>query len=72
MRALERLTLLIKESKVGRELPRTHILDLLRATIDVVIQFEVTNHRRTIKVFAFGRLPPGEPRMMDSSFHLVS
>ena len=47
--ALEQLMLLVKESAAGRDLPRTDILDLLRATIDVVIQFEVRDHHRTIK-----------------------
>ena len=51
--ALEQLMLLVKESAAGRDLPRTDILDLLRATIDVVIQFEVRDHHRTIKEISF-------------------
>ena len=41
--------LLTKESKVGCGPTRADIHQLLRATIDVVIQFEVVNHRRGIK-----------------------
>lgn len=50
--ALEQLMLLIKESKAGRELPRADIHALLRTTIDVVIQFEVTDHKRRIREMA--------------------
>ena len=41
--------LLTKESKVGRGPTRADILQLLRATIDVVIQLEAVNYRRGIK-----------------------
>lgn len=36
--AFEQLTLLIKESDAGRDIERTEILNLLRATINVVVQ----------------------------------
>lgn len=36
--AFEQLTLLIKESDAGRDIERTEILNLLRASIDVVVQ----------------------------------
>lgn len=51
--ALEQLMLLIKASKAGRELPRTDIHELLRATIDIVIQFEITNHVRCISEIVY-------------------
>lgn len=36
--AFEQMTLLIKESNAGRDIERTEILNLLRASIDVIIQ----------------------------------
>ena len=40
---------------VSLAVARADILELLHATIDVVIQFEVSNHRRSIKTITFRR-----------------
>jgi type IV secretion system protein VirB11 len=47
--AFEQLMLLVKESTSGRELSRVDILELLHRAIDVVIQFDVQQHRRGIR-----------------------
>lgn len=57
--AFEQLTLLIKQSRAGAELSRTDIKNLLYTLVDVVIQFGVENHRRTIKEIWF---EPGRKR----------
>jgi type IV secretion system protein VirB11 len=46
--AFEQLTLLIKQSPAGRELPRREIHALLHAVVDVVIQFACRRQRRFI------------------------
>jgi type IV secretion system protein VirB11 len=46
--AFEQLTLLIKQSYAGRELPRREIHALLHAVVDVVIQFACRRQRRFI------------------------
>ena len=57
--AFEQLTLLIKQSRAGAELSRTDIKNLLYTLVDVVIQFGVENHRRTIREIWF---EPGRKR----------
>jgi type IV secretion system protein VirB11 len=47
--AFEQLTLLIKQSKGGQELPRADIKQLLYLLVDVVIQFGVRDHERYVK-----------------------
>ncbi len=47
--AFEQLVLLIKQSAGGQELTRADIKNLLDLLIDVVIQFGVEHHQRTIK-----------------------
>lgn len=56
--AFEQLTLLIKESKAGREMPRADILELLHATVDVVIQCDAFDHQRRIRAIRYmAKLP---------------
>jgi type IV secretion system protein VirB11 len=47
--AFEQLVLLVKQSAGGESLARADIKNLLHLLIDVVIQFGVEHHRRTIK-----------------------
>jgi len=47
--AFEQLGLLVKQSAGGREMARADIQNLLHRLIDVVIQFGVTDHQRTIR-----------------------
>ena len=47
--AFEQLTLLVKESAAGRELPRSDIRALLDQLIDVVVQCGVEGQRRFVK-----------------------
>lgn len=46
--AFEQLTLLVKQSQAGGDLPREDIRHLLYTLIDVVVQFAVVNHRRMV------------------------
>jgi type IV secretion system protein VirB11 len=46
--AFEQLTLLVKQSQAGGDLPREDIKKLLYTLVDIVVQFSVVNHRRTI------------------------
>ncbi len=46
--AFEQLTLLVKQSEAGRDLPREDIKSLLCTLVDIVVQFSVVNHRRAI------------------------
>lgn len=47
--AFEQLVLLVKQSAAGRELSREDIKQLLYLLVDVVIQFDRQQHRRSIK-----------------------
>lgn len=47
--AFEQLVLLVKLSPAGRELPRADIKDLLYLLVDIVIQFDTSDHQRFIK-----------------------
>ncbi len=51
--AFEQLMLLIKESEAGKGLERADILALVKQAVDVVIQMELTNHRRSIREIRF-------------------
>ena len=46
--AFEQLTLLVKQSQAGGDLPREDIKQLLYTLIDIVVQFSVVNHRRSV------------------------
>ena len=46
--AFEQLTLLVKQSHAGGDLPREDIKKLLYTLVDVVVQFRVVNHRRSV------------------------
>ena len=46
--AFEQLTLLVKQSQAGGDLPREDIKHLLYTLVDIVVQFSVTNHKRAI------------------------
>ena len=46
--AFEQLTLLVKQSHAGGDLPREDIKQLLYTLVDVVVQFRVVNHRRSV------------------------
>jgi type IV secretion system protein VirB11 len=46
--AFEQLTLLVKQSQAGGDLPREDIKHLLYTLIDVVVQFSVVDHKRAI------------------------
>jgi type IV secretion system protein VirB11 len=46
--AFEQLTLLVKQSDAGGDLPREDIKALLYTLIDIVVQFAVIDHRRCI------------------------
>ena len=46
--AFEQLTLLVKQSDAGGDLPRQEIKHLLFTLVDVVVQFSVVNHRRLV------------------------
>jgi type IV secretion system protein VirB11 len=46
--AFEQLTLLVKQSQAGGDLPREDIKTLLYTLIDIVVQFSVVNHRRSV------------------------
>jgi type IV secretion system protein VirB11 len=46
--AFEQLTLLVKQSKSGGDLPREDIKTLLYTLIDIVVQFAVIDHQRCI------------------------
>jgi type IV secretion system protein VirB11 len=46
--AFEQLTLLVKQSRAGGDLPRPEIKSLLYLLIDIVVQFAIVNHRRVI------------------------
>jgi type IV secretion system protein VirB11 len=63
--AFEQLTLLVKQSDAGRDLPRTDILQLLHLLIDVVIQCEVQHHERRLREIWYepvhARMRDGEP-----------
>ena len=48
MLAFEQLTLLVKESPAGRDMPRAEILGLLRQLIDVVVQCAVKDSTRLV------------------------
>jgi len=47
--AFEQLILLVKESPAAKDLSRADILQLLHRVIDVVVQFQVANNRRSIR-----------------------
>jgi type IV secretion system protein VirB11 len=47
--AFEQLTLLIKQSRSGADLPRPEIKALLHLLVDIVVQFGVINHQRCIQ-----------------------
>lgn len=47
--AFEQLTLLVKQSRSGGDLPRPEIQSLLYLLVDVVVQFAVVDHRRVIR-----------------------
>jgi type IV secretion system protein VirB11 len=51
--AFEQLMLLVKQSRAGAELARADIKSLLYSLVDVVVQFQVTQHRRSIKEIWF-------------------
>lgn len=46
--AFEQLTLLVKQSQAGGDLPREDIKTLLYILVDIVVQFSVVNHRRAV------------------------
>jgi type IV secretion system protein VirB11 len=46
--AFEQLTLLVKQSQAGGDLPREDIKKLLYTLVDIVVQFSVVNHRRSV------------------------
>jgi type IV secretion system protein VirB11 len=46
--AFEQLTLLVKQSRAGGDLPREDIKQLLYTLVDIVVQFSVVNHRRSV------------------------
>src|SRR6202012_4286915 len=47
--AFEQLVLLVKQSRGGRELPRSDIKQLLYLLVDIVIQFGLERHERYVK-----------------------
>jgi type IV secretion system protein VirB11 len=47
--AFEQLTLLIKQSRSGGDLPRPEIKTLLYLLVDIVVQFAVVDHQRCIQ-----------------------
>jgi type IV secretion system protein VirB11 len=47
--AFEQLTLLVKQSPSGGDLPRPEIKTLLYLLVDIVVQFGVVEHQRCIR-----------------------
>ena len=47
--AFEQLTLLVKQSKSGGDLPRPEIKTLLTLLVDVVVQFGIVGRKRCIQ-----------------------
>jgi type IV secretion system protein VirB11 len=47
--AFEQLTLLVKQSRAGGDLPRPEIKTLLYMLVDIVVQFAVEGHQRCIR-----------------------
>lgn len=54
--AFEQLTLLVKESAAGRELPRAEILGLLHQQVDIVVQCSVSDSKRLVREIWFKEL----------------
>jgi type IV secretion system protein VirB11 len=46
--AFEQLALLVKQSRAGGDLPREDIKTLLYTLVDIVVQFSVVHHRRSV------------------------
>ncbi len=46
--AFEQLALLVKQSRAGGDLSREDIKSLLYTLVDIVVQFSISNHRRTV------------------------
>src|SRR5277367_541840 len=51
--AFEQLTLLVKQSQAGGDLPREDIKKLLYTLVDIVVQFSVVNHRRSVSEVSY-------------------
>ena len=62
--AFEQLTLLVKQSKSGGDLPREDIKTLLYTLIDIVVQFAVIDHQRCISEIWY---EPGRKRSLAAS-----